>query len=176
MIEGGGPGTADGSVLSDSSLLEGVEQVRARMRARKEQIEALRQAQLMDQKEEELLVSLYDLRTGRGAANGELTQSRRRAKPHPVVEAVVSILEESGRPLHISELMVALRQRDVAIPGSGQQANVIAHITRDKRVVRPMRGMYALAAWPSDVAPAGRRRRQRVRSSTRTQTETNDRS
>jgi hypothetical protein len=79
---------------------------------------------------------------------------------HPVVQQAVRELSEVGHPLHISELMARLKARDVPIPGAGKQANLIAHLTRSEEVVRPSRGMYALAAWdlPQSAKPATRRR------------------
>ena len=94
-------------------------------------------------------------------------QSRGRT-PSPtrtaLLSAVIEILAERGTPMQIRELMDAVQQRGVAIPGSGQQANLIAHISRDDRIVRPQRGFYGLREWGiSDVAPKQRKRRRRAR-------------
>jgi hypothetical protein len=79
---------------------------------------------------------------------------------HPSIQAVVAELAAVGRPLHISELMRLLHGRRVEIPGAGSQANLISHLRRDARLVRPSRGMYALAAWGlENMAPAQKRRR-----------------
>lgn len=78
-----------------------------------------------------------------------------------VVQVVVEELETAGRPLHISELMRLLQDRNVQIPGSGTQANLITHLRRDTRVVRPSRGMYALATSGLQNMPVSRRRRRR---------------
>jgi hypothetical protein len=88
---------------------------------------------------------------------------------HPAVEAVARELASAGRPVHISDLMRLLREAQVQIPGAGTQANLITHLRRDPRLVRPSRGMYGLAAWGLENMPmvAGRkRRRRRVRSQT----------
>jgi hypothetical protein len=84
---------------------------------------------------------------------------------HPVVQAVISELAAAGRPVHISDLMRLLRDRNAEIPGSGTQANLITHLRRDARVVRPSRGMYGLAVWGLENMPAtkGRRRKKRMR-------------
>lgn len=87
-------------------------------------------------------------------------------QPHrAAVQAVVTELAGAGRPVHISELMRLLRERNVVIPGAGTQANLITHLRRDDRLVRPSRGMYALAAWGLENMPAGagKKRRKRVR-------------
>lgn len=88
-------------------------------------------------------------------------------KGHPALKAVLDELRAAGRPLHISELMRLLSERKVAIPGLGTQANLITHLRRDDRLVRPSRGMYGLTAWGLQGMPAThrtRRRRKRMRS------------
>jgi hypothetical protein len=66
--------------------------------------------------------------------------------------------------MHISELMQNLAKQEVQIPGAGTQANLIAHLTRHPDVMRPSRGMYALAAWEgTDSTPLRRAVRKRVR-------------
>lgn len=82
---------------------------------------------------------------------------------HPVVDNVAMILEEEGHPLHISEIMRFLQDRQIELPGRGEQANVIAHIRRDPRFVRPSRGVYGLAAWGLRGDGARRRTKKKVR-------------
>ncbi len=81
--------------------------------------------------------------------------------PHPAVAAALEELERAGRPLHISELMRLLKEREVEIPGSGQQANLIAHLTRTPEITRPSRGMYALSTWGLQP-PLKKAKRRRV--------------
>jgi hypothetical protein len=86
---------------------------------------------------------------------------------HPALEAVVRELAAAERPLHISELMRLLRDQQVRIPGAGTQANLITHLRRDSRLVRPSRGMYGLSAWGLENVPTTirrKRKRSRVRS------------
>lgn len=90
------------------------------------------------------------------------SKTRKRSEPHPAAIAAVAELERAGRPLHISELMRLLQERGVEIPGSGQQANLIAHLTRHPEVMRPSRGMYALASWKLPE-PLKRSKRRRVK-------------
>lgn len=76
--------------------------------------------------------------------------------------AVVEILEERGEAMQIRELMAAVQERGIAIPGSGQQANLIAHISRDERIARPRRGFYTLRERGTEhVTPKTRRRVRR---------------
>lgn len=85
---------------------------------------------------------------------------------HPALQAVVGELAAAGRPLHISDLMRLLREAHVQVPGKGTQANLIAHLRRDQRIVRPSRGMYGLSAWGLENMPTTvgqKRHRKRVR-------------
>src|SRR5437667_4854187 len=116
--------------------------------------------------EEHLLSRLLALRrTGAASPDGaSAEESRHLGLPsatvgeakHPAVQAVIEELSTAGRPLHISELMRLLRDRNVSIPGSGTQANLITHLRRDDRLIRPSRGMYGLAAWGLQAMPASR--------------------
>jgi hypothetical protein len=68
--------------------------------------------------------------------------------------------------------MRLLSENDVAIPGAGAQANLIAHLTRHPDIVRPSRGMYALGSWGvperPDKPPLRRAGRKRVKGPSRT--------
>lgn len=102
------------------------------------------------------------------AANGSLREASglpASSTKSALLSAVVEILAEQGAPMQIRELMAAVQRRGVAIPGSGQQANLIAHISRNDRIVRPRRGYYALRDWGiEDAKPAsGSKRRRSVK-------------
>jgi hypothetical protein len=123
--------------------------------------------------EERLLVRLLELRRNgisggsegidvEGAVGAHREESAPKDKKL-AVKAVLAELESAGRPLHISELMRLLRDRNVPIPGSGSQANLITHLRRDARIVRPSRGMYALAISGLENMPTGERRRRKKR-------------
>jgi hypothetical protein len=86
---------------------------------------------------------------------------------HEVVDAVVEILGGVEHPLPISEIMRLLRE---SIPGAGTQANLISHLTRDSRVIRPSRGVYALARWgtPQLTYSASKKRARKSRRRRRT--------
>ena len=67
--------------------------------------------------------------------------------------------------MQIQTLMAAVKERDVRIPGKGSQANLIAVISRDTRIVRPQRGYYGLTDWglvDSRSASRPKRRRRQV--------------
>lgn len=81
-----------------------------------------------------------------------------------LLAAVIDILNERGGPTYIGDLMAALQERSVEIPGSGQQANVIAHISRDERIVRPKRGFYGLSEWGLTDARTAHAKSKRTRS------------
>jgi hypothetical protein len=120
--------------------------------------------------EERLLRKLIALRTCDSAAPETVMSSSLAGAPNGdrgvkavVIEAVVDTLKEAARPVHISDLMRVLLGRNVSIPGSGNQANLITYLRRDPRIVRPSRGMYALSEWGLHDMPAAKRKRRRAR-------------
>lgn len=63
-------------------------------------------------------------------------------------DAVEEILRTEGAPLHISSIREALGARGVAIPGRGDDANIIVRLRRfEDRFTRTARGTYGLAEW-----------------------------
>lgn len=163
--------------MSEEAINRALEAARSRVaRAERERAE-LERVIALAREEQRLLERLLALRRGGAASDapeGGGTETQR-PEPrdgrgngkNPVVQAVIEELDAASRPLHISELMRLLRDRKVAIPGSGTQANLISHLRRDARLVRPSRGMYGLAAWGLQSMPAprrARRRRKRMRS------------
>lgn len=166
---------SQGTVLSRELIKQVLEEVRGRISERQRELDELQDALKEDRAEEALLNSLYALKSGSRDTlpSPAMDRPRRKAEAHQVVEESVAILQEGGRPLHISELMAALGERGTPIPGSGKQANVISHITRDDRIVRPSRGMYGLVEWGlQDAIPArSKTNRRRVKSRARVSTE-----
>jgi hypothetical protein len=56
------------------------------------------------------------------------------------------IIQDAGKPLHISEIHRQFLERGYTIPGEGTPFNILAHIVRDKTLARVAKGTYALAA------------------------------
>lgn len=87
-------------------------------------------------------------------------------KSQRFTDAAVSVLAESGAPIHYQDLARMLNDRGVYVPGKDPGANLIAHMLRDDRFSRAVgRGMYGLAEWPSMKRPTPvltRARRARV--------------
>lgn len=166
----------DMNVMSEEAIERALEMTRARrVRAERERAD-LERVIAATREEEQLLSRLLALRrTGSAGADGaSVEEARHVGSPsaiagetrHPAVQAVVEELSTAGRPLHISELMRLLRDRKVSIPGSGAQANLITHLRRDDRLIRPSRGMYGLATWGLEAMPPGhrvRRKKKRMR-------------
>jgi hypothetical protein len=160
--------------LSPGLLAAALEAARERSEEVDRRVNGLLHEREVVRREVELLEELLAVRQGNLAGRttvssvgpepdsaGGATRTRAR-QPHSAVTATIAELERAGHPLHISELMRLLEERDVKIPGSGQQANLIAHLTRSPAVVRPSRGMYGLTAWGLEnkarLKPAKRRR------------------
>jgi hypothetical protein len=164
-----GTAKATAGALSDEALREAVGIAHGRVSDLESQAKAVATQLQTARQELALLQQLVSLRTGRSsaksaAADGASPATRSTALPHPVVLEAIQELQDVGHPLHISELMDRLQTRNVEIPGAGAQANLIAHLTRSDEIVRPSRGMYALASWDlPDRPPVKKSRRRRVR-------------
>src|SRR4029450_731124 len=115
--------------------------------------------------EERLLARLLSLRRGEISGQDAVGTDMAKKLPtipadlangtgrHPALEAAVQELAVAARPVHISDLMRLLHDRNISSPGAGAQANLIAPLRRDKRVIRPSRGMYGLAVWGLQEMP-----------------------
>jgi hypothetical protein len=84
---------------------------------------------------------------------------------HGLEAHLESILNEAGKPVHISEIRQILVDRAVPLPGRGDEANIILRLRRaPERFTRTGRGTYALASLGlPQVPPSKRRRIVRVR-------------
>jgi len=162
----------NGMDLDEASISRALEDATNRAKEAKAHLDDARRQERVAIEEVELLTRLLALRRGYEVESGheEAGQSSVGAglqlvaealptrRPHEVVEATVDILQETEHPLHISELMRELGERAVPLPGAGAQANVISHISRDRRIVRVSRGIYGLSEWGMASATPARRR------------------
>ena len=140
-------------------------------RAEDELLEAKQRAEAL-RAEASLLRNLLSIRNGsqgvdlvgsRGTELGPHGLERTRPPGFDLIQSSIRELEANKKPMHISELMDALRRRGVSIPGAGNQANVISYLRRDSRIVRPHRGIYALRAWGLGDKKTTRRRKRKAR-------------
>jgi hypothetical protein len=150
-----------------------MQSARSRSRTLELHIDQLRKELQSSRAEEALLGNLLAVRRGKAdqnelenagavATNPNLRVASVEARSsHPLVAATIGELERSGKPLHIGQIMAALQQSGVSIPGAGSQANLISYLRRDARIVRPTRGIYALTEWGFKSAGVGRRKRAR---------------
>lgn len=150
MVENKGAPGADRLLSADL--------LRQAMLLNRQKVEELRAELSRAEQEGRLLEELVSLRhtsdpTTEGQDDGEVftfsiaggsNVSRSR---HPVVDVVAGFLADEGHPLHINDIMKSLKEANVTLPGKGDQANVIAHMRRDPRFVRPSRGVYGLKEW-----------------------------
>jgi Rad3-related DNA helicase len=166
-------------VLSKETLQRSIEEAIRAIRSREEDVGAARRRLAEAERELKLLTELAQIRgielpdaaRSVGAGTAESASSRpagqavgrlpSRSKS-ALLNAVFEILSAQGEPMQIQDLMAAVRERQVAIPGQGVQANLIAYISRDSRIVRPRRGYYGLAEWGlEDAKPKPKRKRRR---------------
>jgi hypothetical protein len=163
--------------LPDDLLAHGLELARTRLELLDRQIKEMVSERESASREVQLLEELLTLRQGEpdqpAPAQSKIESSRDPAGRNAsrVVGEVIAELEHARKPLHISELMHLLEERHVPLPGAGKQANVIALLTRDERIVRPSRGMYALASAGFQEKP---KLKPAVRRRTRGKSRTND--
>lgn len=169
--------TQDLDIMSEEMIIKALEALRARLTRAEHERAELNRLIASFREEQGLLLRLLSLRREGPASVGDdgpptveegtpLGEEQRPLlqttdKANPVVQAVIQELATAGRPLHISELMRLLRVGGVQVPGAGTQANLITHLRRDSRLVRPSRGMYGLAEWGLDNMPVPERRRRR---------------
>jgi len=152
-------------VISSEQIGDAISSLRG---ALDERIEAKSRIGLEVQQIERELALLIELGRLRGllpeATNGELPIENLPAgvPTAQLSEVVITLLKRRGQPMHIQDLVAAVRGAGAAIPGRGEPANLITHIRTHPEIVRPVRGMYGLREWGlSDGASAPRRRRRR---------------
>jgi hypothetical protein len=156
------------SIMSETAIRAALDEVRLRVSDAERRRTELDRIIANGKEEERLLVRLQALRSGELGMDAEAPSQSDAVAPRAAgagsltVDAVVGELTNAARPLHVSELMRLLSERGIPIPGAGTQANLIAHLRRDDRIVRPSRGMYALAASGLENMPSrtGRKRRR----------------
>lgn len=163
-------------MLSTQTLQSSIEEAADAVHERKAELSSAQGALAEAEREFRLLAELAELRgveipaaasefhdTSSPAPN--LTNDAKRAPPKgraALLDTVIEILSNAGEPMQIQALMAAVKERDVRIPGQGRQANLIAVISRDARIVRPRRGYYGLADWGlADSRSAHRPKRRR---------------
>lgn len=68
-----------------------------------------------------------------------------------ISDLAVGVLEDIGQPLHYAKIMEKVESKyNFRIPGKDPKANMTAHLSNDKRIVRLARGVYGLADWHED--------------------------
>jgi hypothetical protein len=166
-------------MLSTQTLQSSIKEAANAVHARKAELSGAQGALAEAERELRLLAELAELRgveipavanelhdTSSPAPN--LANGAKRAPSKgraALLDTVIEILVDAGEPMQIQALMAAVKERDVRLPGQGRQANLIAVISRDGRIVRPRRGYYGLADWglvDSRSAHRPKRRRRPV--------------
>ena len=115
----------------------------------------------------ELVRQMLAVEEGRGDAAQQNSADTPPLRPTSVTvrESAKRVLEDSGKPLHISEIYQEFLRRGYPIPGSGTPFNILTHMVRDKGFVRVARGTYALSGSGSltQVVPFPKKRKRRRR-------------
>jgi len=57
------------------------------------------------------------------------------------------VLSEANEPLHYHRLLSMMETTGFTMPGTNPSSNLLAHLGRDKRIVRVNKGVYALREW-----------------------------
>ncbi len=142
------------SLRTEEQKLRGqIEPLMAQWRHKQEQIAALEHA--LELLEAEPQISNLEV---------ALQPDGRIGKP---TDLAYKVLAEGGKPLHYRELLGLMEVAGFVMPGSNPGANLLAHVGRDKRIVRVGPGTYGLAEWGMKRAAARRRRKGASRSSRR---------
>ena len=82
-----------------------------------------------------------------------------RLKVGSLANAAYELLVQTKKEYHYEQLATELQLRGVHIAGKEPAKNLVAHIHRDPRFVRPKRGVYGLKEWyPKGTASVGTRR------------------
>lgn len=72
---------------------------------------------------------------------------RGRGVKERIVSQTRGVLQDAGRPLHISEILEAFRLHGYEIPGKGEPVNISVHLSKTDQVVLTGRGQYGLPEW-----------------------------
>lgn len=165
-------------MLSNQTLQSSIEEATRKVHAREAELGRVQGALAEAEHELRLLAELADLRGVEipAAAKGLHEKPSRAASSAnglrrgpsggraALLDTVIEILGDAGEPMQIQALMTEVGDRDIRIPGKGSQANLIAVISRDPRIVRPQRGFYGLSEWGlEDERSASRPKRRRRR-------------
>lgn len=124
------------------------------------QLEQLRQSRReLDERiavRESQLRNIDELLALEGEGNGQRTNGP--VSPAHFMDAAVDELQNARAGLHHKQILQRIIARGVNVPGRDPSANLIAHMSRDPRVVRVGRGTYAIAGSAPGKPPVRRRR------------------
>jgi hypothetical protein len=151
--------------ISVEQLLASISALRDRGETRRRELSSLADEVQRIDRELQLLIEVARLRgvvddASEGTASPEAPDTTPKAG---LIEVVLSILRQNGKPMHIQDLFSAVYERGVVIPGKGEPANLISHIRLAPAIVRPVRGMYGLREWGLADKPATSKRRKHMR-------------
>ena len=152
----------DGMLLTDS-----ISSLQSQVDARKADLKRLSEELQHSERELQLLIELARLRgipveaslAGNAERPTSVSEPAIDGHDNQLQEAVIQILRGSGTPMHIQDLLARVREAGVEVPGRGTSANLIASISSNPAIVRPVRGMYGLREWGLTDRPTLEKRR-----------------
>ena len=97
-----------------------------------------------------------------GAASNEQDERKSKSSNGVFESKIEDILNITGNKMHVSEIARELRNRNIPIPGSGSDGNIITRINRDERFIRVGRGTYELKEWGSKSTPMRKKTRKKL--------------
>jgi len=69
-----------------------------------------------------------------------------------VIEDVVQILRDHGKPMRIQDIHSEFLRRELPLPGSGTPANIAAHLVDRELFARFGRGVFGLVEWETPIS------------------------
>jgi hypothetical protein len=149
-------------MIDEKTVQAWLEETSERIRLNEAEASRLQTELARDKRKRQALEALITAEAPGAETIRELDPSARElVSEHPVERAVLTLLEQAAKPLHISELRHALLEKGIPIPGKGTDANVIVYLSRSNLVCRVGKGLYALRAWGVPEVPPRRRRSTR---------------
>lgn len=135
------------ATMDTETIRRWIEQSEAELRALTAEEEHLMRRIAQMRQQLNLMYELLATTTGEQAQKHPEADGVSRPVRERVVEAVVEILRDHGKPMRIQDIHIEFLRRQLPLPGSGTPANIAAHLVDRDLFTRPSRGVFGLAEW-----------------------------